>query len=1079
MKLKNVVAALALLCAALSPAAVSASQSSMVTPGAPLTMAQLATFLNNALVTQASCFSGATAPAVFSGTPVQYQCWADTSAAPSVVYRFYDGSTWVPFGTLDTTNHSFLVPSSQPVSAQVGTTYTFTDGDRGKLVTQTNAAASAYALPQAGAGSTFVSGWFVDVQNRGAGALTITPAGGSTIDESGTFVLQQGQGIRIVSDGANYAVRRGFGTVYSVGLSLPSIFAVSGSPVTGAGTLTGTLVTQSANAIWAGPATGSAAAPTFRSLVAADVPANLLDLSKISQAAALTAVCNPTGSTANLQNCTAAQMRTTIGVDAETGVGDADCGTLTSATVVVGITATQTATRTCTLPAASALNPGQSITFLDAVGGVSATKPRVIAAAGGDTVQGVASIPLNTPRGAITVSTDGVSKWTVVANTSLGVVTPQMYGALGNDSHDDTTAINVSWNSGYEVYNPAGIYRVTALTLTANNAKIRGAASGTRIIGTTATDTILTVGDGCTNSVSNLVMTDITFWSTVNRTAGYVIDSCDLRYSRFDGVKIGSWEDYNASGKLLYHGIRHQRHKVISFNHGLVIGGKKKPLTIFGTAADPAVGHFDDVFTFYTYWDEDVLVAGENGGVNFASNIQFGGTAGTCNVTIDNSLGGGGHNRDIFFTADAAIEAGQAGNICWGTNSSFYTYLTGSWVHSSTAGYGMKVATTQVAGSKIVMVGGMSRNNYLGNIYSDAPNMSISVVGANLNDGGKAVTAANCVHFKNTSGGTAHHTLIGNDINACGVGTGFGIALEGSNSNFVIIGNTLSGGASGAIDNQSGFSTVQIIHRNAGYLSPSEREKLVAARTYYVATTGSDTANTGLTVGSPFATIQKAYDTIVSTLDTAGFTVTIQVADGTYTTGLAAGTSWTGGGAVTVQGNSSTPANVVISTTSANSVYVTTTLPNTLTIKDMKLTAATSGDAIWHNGRGQVAINNLNFGAVPTTNYHMRADAPGAFINATGNYTISGGAGVHAGAVVTGAVTQLNNITMTITGTPNFSSIFAYAAQAGLTYISSTTFSGSATGTRYLAQLNGMIITNGATLPGNAAGSTATGGLYN
>ncbi len=64
------------------------------------------------------------------------------------------------------------------------------------------------------------------------------------------------------------------GTVTSVGLSLPSsIFTPSGSPVTTSGTLTGTLATQTANTVFAGPTTGAAAAPTFRSLVAEDVTA--------------------------------------------------------------------------------------------------------------------------------------------------------------------------------------------------------------------------------------------------------------------------------------------------------------------------------------------------------------------------------------------------------------------------------------------------------------------------------------------------------------------------------------------------------------------------------------------------------------------------------------------------------------------------------------------------------------------------------------------------------------------------------------------------------------------------------------
>jgi len=63
------------------------------------------------------------------------------------------------------------------------------------------------------------------------------------------------------------------GTVTSVALALPSIFTVSGSPVTTSGTLTGTLATQTANTIFAGPTSGGAATPTFRALVAADITA--------------------------------------------------------------------------------------------------------------------------------------------------------------------------------------------------------------------------------------------------------------------------------------------------------------------------------------------------------------------------------------------------------------------------------------------------------------------------------------------------------------------------------------------------------------------------------------------------------------------------------------------------------------------------------------------------------------------------------------------------------------------------------------------------------------------------------------
>lgn len=66
----------------------------------------------------------------------------------------------------------------------------------------------------------------------------------------------------------------GGGGVSAVALALPaSVFTVTGSPVTSSGTLTGTFTVQGANTVFAGPASGGPATPTFRLLVAADIPA--------------------------------------------------------------------------------------------------------------------------------------------------------------------------------------------------------------------------------------------------------------------------------------------------------------------------------------------------------------------------------------------------------------------------------------------------------------------------------------------------------------------------------------------------------------------------------------------------------------------------------------------------------------------------------------------------------------------------------------------------------------------------------------------------------------------------------------
>jgi hypothetical protein len=78
-----------------------------------------------------------------------------------------------------------------------------------------------------------------------------------------------------------YVKAQGYGTgsVTSVGLSLPAIFTVTNSPVTGSGTLTGSLASQAANIVFASPDAASGT-PTFRSLVATDIPT--LTAAKIS-----------------------------------------------------------------------------------------------------------------------------------------------------------------------------------------------------------------------------------------------------------------------------------------------------------------------------------------------------------------------------------------------------------------------------------------------------------------------------------------------------------------------------------------------------------------------------------------------------------------------------------------------------------------------------------------------------------------------------------------------------------------------------------------------------------------------------
>jgi hypothetical protein len=83
------------------------------------------------------------------------------------------------------------------------TSYTFSFANATGVVSFSNVSAITATLGQAGTAS-FPAGWFVDVQNTGAGTLTITPTT-STIDGAATLALTTGCGAHLVSDGANWA----------------------------------------------------------------------------------------------------------------------------------------------------------------------------------------------------------------------------------------------------------------------------------------------------------------------------------------------------------------------------------------------------------------------------------------------------------------------------------------------------------------------------------------------------------------------------------------------------------------------------------------------------------------------------------------------------------------------------------------------------------------------------------------------------------------------------------------------------------------------------------------------------------
>ncbi len=263
------------------------------------------------------------------------------------------------------------------------------------------------------------------------------------------------------------------------------------------------------------------------------------------------------------------------------------------------------------------------------------------------------------------------------------------------------------------------------------------------------------------------------------------------------------------------------------------------------------------------------------------------------------------------------------------------------------------------------------------------------------------------------------------------------------------------------------------------------RELLTSNRIYYVRTDGSD-SNNGLvnTSGGAFLTIQKAIDIISGTIDLSIYDVTTQIGDGTYNAKVRLKNYISSGGKAYIRGNAAAIGNVILDYTASSGAI------------DANL-EADSVLSTWY-------IGNLSFASTATNRFSTRIangsslviDAPVRFRATAGgthlflenngrifvpsNYEIAGGAGNHIFARVnsTFVVSGSFPITVTLTGTPDFSSTFINAQRLSQVDYWGFTASGSATGTRYSVQSNSVIFTNGATLPGDVNGSVASGGQY-
>lgn len=276
-----------------------------------------------------------------------------------------------------------------------------------------------------------------------------------------------------------------------------------------------------------------------------------------------------------------------------------------------------------------------------------------------------------------------------------------------------------------------------------------------------------------------------------------------------------------------------------------------------------------------------------------------------------------------------------------------------------------------------------------------------------------------------------------------------------------------------AVNDSEPVTKAQLNAAILGTYNPG-REILSANRTYYVRTDGNN-SNTGLTntAGGAFLTIQKAID-VAAALDLSVYSVTIKIATGTYNESLVF-KSYIGAGPITIEGDTTTPANVVLNSTAV--AMTAATVIGKYRFGGLKVTATSFG-MLCIDGSVVEQHALVDWGAC---SIHKVITTNATFVELAG-CNITGAAAAHI-YMLTGAAVVLSAGTINITGSPNFTVAFVFTATgailsrgASYTYAANT-----ATGKRYNVDSNGAVSTIGAGasfFPGSIAGTTANGGQY-
>lgn len=275
-----------------------------------------------------------------------------------------------------------------------------------------------------------------------------------------------------------------------------------------------------------------------------------------------------------------------------------------------------------------------------------------------------------------------------------------------------------------------------------------------------------------------------------------------------------------------------------------------------------------------------------------------------------------------------------------------------------------------------------------------------------------------------------------------------------------------------------------------GNMSPV-RQLLSAPLNLYVATNGNNN-NIGTSPGSPFLTVQAAINSAYRNYDFNGNTCTINVANGTYNfvgsqgaslalfQGIPVGLNTS----ISLVGNVASPGSVTLGTTTGNGI--TCSGGATVNISGFTITATgTNQGLVLAQGYGVVATSGARASVascVIGSCGSAQLDASlGGFLQISGPITLTGTTGgslvSEFGGTLWADAQTITISSLTLTTSFVLTDKCAVIEAQGVVFVNP----GSATGTKYAASFNSVIVTGGggaAYFPGTGAGVVSTGSQY-